>query len=383
MRKFKTLLTYIVLVIFNSTDIYSQNTDNTFGIFESLVGTKFYYYCDGCETSILEFELMNGGQTLAIMQSSSPIIYLNKTDIPNRFIVKGKGWKYSGGKIKNSFATITADGVLQVEKKYKFNRRYDYKLTNRGIEVEGNTLSENGKWINLSKYGPSIWVFADQRDHNTLLREINVAGYLIDYGDVYSNEQHPLREFYRAIGLKGTDLKIDLKTKGKTKVTLYDSNGNSIDSVESNANAILSFPITKDDIYFISVLRDDDSIDITLRFRLEIKKTETEINAEMFGRLGWEAYEKGDYDKCMELSKKASELNQNLGWVHNNIGLVYLIKGDYISAIDSYSKAITFFKKSANPSYWFNEAIKDLKALIAKHGQLKGANDILEMLQNK
>lgn len=114
-----------------------------------------------------------------------------------------------------------------------------------------------------------------------------------------------------------------------------------------------------------------------------IEKTETETKAEMFGGLGWKAYEKGEYDKCLELSKKALELNPNLGWVHNNIGLVYLIKGDYISAIDSYSTAITLFKKSDNPSHWFNEAIKDLKALIAKHGQLEGANDILEMLQSK
>lgn len=114
-----------------------------------------------------------------------------------------------------------------------------------------------------------------------------------------------------------------------------------------------------------------------------IEKTETETKAEMFGGLGWKAYEKGEYDKCLELSKKALELNPNLGWVHNNIGLVYLIKGDYISAIDSYSTAITLFKKSDNPSHWFNEAIKDLKALIGKHGQLEGANDILEMLQNK
>ncbi len=114
-----------------------------------------------------------------------------------------------------------------------------------------------------------------------------------------------------------------------------------------------------------------------------IEKTETETKAEMFGGLGWKAYEKGEYDKCLELSKKALELNPNIGWVHSNIGLVYLIKGDYISAIDSYSTATTLFEKSDNPAYWFNEAVKDLKTLIAKHGQLEGANDILEMLQNK
>lgn len=112
-----------------------------------------------------------------------------------------------------------------------------------------------------------------------------------------------------------------------------------------------------------------------------IEKTETETKAEMFGGLGWKAYEKGEYDKCLELSKKALEFNPNIGWVHNNIGLVYLIKGEYITAIDSYSTAINLFKKSDSPSHWFNEAIKDLKALIVKHGQLEGSDDILEMLQ--
>lgn len=114
-----------------------------------------------------------------------------------------------------------------------------------------------------------------------------------------------------------------------------------------------------------------------------IEKTENETKAEMFGELGWKSYERGEYDKCIELSKKALELNPNLGWVHNNIGLVHLIKGDYISAIDSYSTAITLFKKSDNPNHWFNESIKDLNALIMKHGQLEGANDILELLKNK
>lgn len=103
----------------------------------------------------------------------------------------------------------------------------------------------------------------------------------------------------------------------------------------------------------------------------------------MFGGLGWKAYERGEYDKCLELSKKAIELNPNLGWVYNNMGLVYLIKGDYISSIDCYSTAITLFKKNDNPSPWFNAAIKDLNELIEKHGQLEGANDILEMLQDK
>ena len=112
-----------------------------------------------------------------------------------------------------------------------------------------------------------------------------------------------------------------------------------------------------------------------------IQITETEQKAKMFGSLGWKAYEKGEYDKCLVLSKKALEFNPDLGWVHNNIGLVLLIKGDYISAIDSYLTAIILYKKSDNPKPWFNESIKDLNSLITKHGQVEGANYIIEMLK--
>ncbi len=110
-------------------------------------------------------------------------------------------------------------------------------------------------------------------------------------------------------------------------------------------------------------------------------KTENETKAEMFAELGWKAYEKGEYDKCMELSKKALELNPKLGWVNNNIGLVYLIKNDYISAIDSYGSAISFFKADqVNSKTWFTEALKDLNNLIAKHGMLQGTQDIKDIL---
>jgi tetratricopeptide (TPR) repeat protein len=114
-----------------------------------------------------------------------------------------------------------------------------------------------------------------------------------------------------------------------------------------------------------------------------VQKSEREQKAETFGTLGWRAYEKGEYDKCIELSKKALEFNPDMGWVHNNIGLVLLIKGDYISAIDSYSNAILLFKKTDRPKYYFNEAIKDLNNLIGKHGQVEGVTDILEMLKTE
>lgn len=112
------------------------------------------------------------------------------------------------------------------------------------------------------------------------------------------------------------------------------------------------------------------------------EKTESETRAEMFAEMGWKAYERGEYDKCLELSKKALELNSGIGWVNNNIGLVHLIRKDYIAAIECYANAVAFFKKDTpNTRLYLDEAIKDLNNLIAKHGHLEGTKDIMDMLR--
>jgi len=115
----------------------------------------------------------------------------------------------------------------------------------------------------------------------------------------------------------------------------------------------------------------------------KVEKTETENTASTYASLGWNSFVKGEYDKSFELCNQAVKLNPNLGWAHNNIGLIYLIKGNYISAIESYSKAINLFKKSDKPERMLNSAIQTLKAVMTKHGPLEGANDILEMLQKQ
>ncbi|MGV3547450.1 MAG: hypothetical protein ACO1N4_10325 [Pedobacter sp.] len=112
-----------------------------------------------------------------------------------------------------------------------------------------------------------------------------------------------------------------------------------------------------------------------------VQKSMREIEAETFARLGRSSFEREDYDRSLELNKRAVELDPELERAHHDIGMVHLIKNDYISAISSYATAITLFKKNAESAYWFNTAINDLKSLIARYGELEGANDILEMLK--
>ena len=113
-----------------------------------------------------------------------------------------------------------------------------------------------------------------------------------------------------------------------------------------------------------------------------IEQTEQEKKAEMYAELGWKAYERGEFDKCIELSKKALETDPKIGWVHNNIGLVHLIKGNQDAAIESYSKAISFFKASVSKNQWFEASILDLSNLIVKSNPA-GAADILEFVKSQ
>lgn len=113
----------------------------------------------------------------------------------------------------------------------------------------------------------------------------------------------------------------------------------------------------------------------------EIPVSESETKAVMYGNLGWKAYEKGEYDKCVEFSKKSIELDPNQGYVYNNIGLVQLIKGDYIAAIESFTTAIVLYKKTDKYNYWINSSLKDVNDLIQLHGMLEGTTDVIELLK--
>lgn len=114
-----------------------------------------------------------------------------------------------------------------------------------------------------------------------------------------------------------------------------------------------------------------------------VEKSQKEMQGETFAKLARSSYEKADYDLSLQLNKKAIELDPNLEKAYKDIGLIYLIKNDYIAAISHYSTAMNLFKKSDNAVYWFNTAITDLTELLDKHGKLEGAEDILEMLRKE
>lgn len=113
------------------------------------------------------------------------------------------------------------------------------------------------------------------------------------------------------------------------------------------------------------------------------EQTEEQSQAMTLGNLGWKAFERGDYDKCLEHSKKAIALDNTLGFVHFNIALAHLIKGDNSEAITAYTKAISIAKKSVVPKETLNGAIEDLKKYMDKFPSKNDAQDVLEILKEE
>lgn len=108
--------------------------------------------------------------------------------------------------------------------------------------------------------------------------------------------------------------------------------------------------------------------------------SDQESEAITFGNLAWKAFERGDFDKCLELSRKALELDETLGYVHFNIGLSCLMKGQSADALSAYTKAITVTRKTSIPKRTFEGAIQDLNNYMSKFPSQPDAQDILSIL---
>jgi tetratricopeptide (TPR) repeat protein len=97
--------------------------------------------------------------------------------------------------------------------------------------------------------------------------------------------------------------------------------------------------------------------------------------------LGWKAFERGEYEKCLEYSNKALELDNSFSYIHFNIGLVYLIEGKSKDALDRYINAISINNKNINPKSVLEGAIGDLNKYFEIFPDKKTASDIKELLE--
>lgn len=74
--------------------------------------------------------------------------------------------------------------------------------------------------------------------------------------------------------------------------------------------------------------------------------TTPDEKAEMYCSLGWNAFERGEIDKCLELTKKALEIAPNHSVSKFNIALVNLSQ-DAESTLDDYINALSGLKNES------------------------------------
>ncbi len=113
------------------------------------------------------------------------------------------------------------------------------------------------------------------------------------------------------------------------------------------------------------------------------QQTEEESEAITLGNLGWSAFERGDYEKCLSLSNQALKIDNSLGYVHFNVALCHLIKGENDTAISKYVKAISIAKKSSFPLETLQGAIDDLTIYMTQIPSKADAEDILEIINEE
>jgi hypothetical protein len=104
--------------------------------------------------------------------------------------------------------------------------------------------------------------------------------------------------------------------------------------------------------------------------------------AELYGSLGYKAYQNGEYDKGMEFSSKALTINNELIEPHLTIALIYLVTNN-TETTDEYIKVIEMVKKSSHPKENLARAIKDIDDAIANKKKNKDIDLIHSLLTDE
>jgi tetratricopeptide (TPR) repeat protein len=112
---------------------------------------------------------------------------------------------------------------------------------------------------------------------------------------------------------------------------------------------------------------------------LFLKAGENASAGEAYWELGWSYCVRADWEKALEASSRALELNPGLTPVHFNVGLALLQLGRAHEARNEYSQGAALAKVSELKEH----GIDDLKDALDKKPDLVGAQPILEMLEDK
>jgi tetratricopeptide (TPR) repeat protein len=157
---------------------------------------------------------------------------------------------------------------------------------------------------------------------------------------------------------------------------------------ENTKQAVVKIDDIKSGTWYLGLRNPSSVSGINLNFevvaitekRIKKEKPENQQKAELYGGLGWTQYENGNYAKCIEYCDKANA-EYEFGWVHANKGLAQLMTDKESEAMETYINAITLIKNQPNPNYVFGEMIKDIDNALKIKPDLKGAEEIKQLIK--
>jgi tetratricopeptide (TPR) repeat protein len=100
--------------------------------------------------------------------------------------------------------------------------------------------------------------------------------------------------------------------------------------------------------------------------------------AKEFGIKGWSEFKLGNYDQCINYSRKALEIDNTLWFAQFNVALVYLIQKNP-NAFNKYQNICNFYFNKE----MIKEALKDITDYESIHGEINGSEPIKLLLKSK
>lgn len=97
-----------------------------------------------------------------------------------------------------------------------------------------------------------------------------------------------------------------------------------------------------------------------------------------FGNKGWKEFELGNYNECLNYSRKALEINNTLWFAQFNVSLVYLIQRNP-TAFSKYQTICNFCVDTDT----LKAALQDIFDYEKKHGVIEGSEPIKLLLKSK
>ena len=143
-----------------------------------------------------------------------------------------------------------------------------------------------------------------------------------------------------------------------------------------NYKSLYNFKDNDGNLYWTENLYYSNDCNATLYY--QIIPNNYDKTAVEFGNKGWEEFKNGNYEKTLYYSRKALEIDNSLWFVHYNVALVYLIKGNPF-AFNKYKFITNICDNNDN----IKGALQDIIDYENKFGIIKNSEPIKILLKSK